>query len=699
MSINEILHSATSGLAAAQAGLRSVSNNIANVNVAGYAREKTNLTTRVVAGRVSGVAVGEPSRVADQFLEATVYRRSGDYGRAEVKAEYLDRLQELLGEPGGEAGLPARLDAIASAAVAMTGSMGSEQTAAEFTADVQDALSSMQQLTGDVENLRGDVESEVGYTVDRINGLLQRVYDLNTTVSQLTGLGRSTSGPADQRMNAIEELSQLVSINVRDQPDGRVTIEAGNGATLLDKKLRQLSYPSSGAGIAQPNYPAIELRFADGQGNLGAATGEKLDSAVVGGKLGGLIDLRDRALPEFNEQIGVLFGGMAEALNSVSNANTTVPAPASLNGRQTGLAGSDRAGFTGSATFAVTAANGTLLARADIDFSALPANATVDTVVARINAGLGGAATASFVDGKLNLTAANSSNGVVVAQDETNPSNRGGVGFAQFFGLNDVVSSDTSSLVPSGFAATDPHGFAAGQTTQFVLRDVSGRELASYALTTASGGSFGDIVNDLNASPMGQFGSFALDDRGRLRFDATASVAGSTITIPVDSTDRRGTGRTLSALMGLTGASSGLSDAAVRADVATSAGKLPLSRFQANAALGEKALGAGDTRGANAFVERLDIPVDFGKDGSATLERFSSLLLGKAGLQASKAEDSLADAAARRADATSRRDSFAGVNIDEELAQMVVLQNSYAASARVMSTASEMYDTLIAMVG
>jgi len=320
-------------------------------------------------------------------------------------------------------------------------------------------------------------------------------------------------------------------------------------------------------------------------------------------------------------------------------------------------------------------------------------------VVARINAGLGGAATASFVDGKLNLTAANSSNGVVVAQDETNPSNRGGVGFAQFFGLNDVVRSDTSSLVPSGFAATDPHGFAAGQTTQFVLRDVSGRELASYALTTASGGSFGDIVNDLNASPMGQFGSFALDDRGRLRFDATASVAGSTITIPVDSTDRRGTGRTLSALMGLTGASSGLSDAAVRADVATSAGKLPLSRFQASAALGEKALGAGDTRGANAFVERLDVPVDFGKDGSATLERFSSLLLGKAGLQASKAEDSLADATARRADATSRRDSFSGVNIDEELAQMVVLQNSYAASARVMSTASEMYDTLIAMVG
>ena len=34
-----------------------------------------------------------------------------------------------------------------------------------------------------------------------------------------------------------------------------------------------------------------------------------------------------------------------------------------------------------------------------------------------------------------------------------------------------------------------------------------------------------------------------------------------------------------------------------------------------------------------------------------------------------------------------------------ELSQMVVLQNSYSAAARVMSTASEMYDTLLAMVG
>ena len=78
MSLNEILGTAVSGLAASQAGLRSVSNNIANVNTPGYAREKTAITSNAYGG----VSIGEPTRVADRFLEETVYRRAGDTGQA-----------------------------------------------------------------------------------------------------------------------------------------------------------------------------------------------------------------------------------------------------------------------------------------------------------------------------------------------------------------------------------------------------------------------------------------------------------------------------------------------------------------------------------------------------------------------------------------------------------------------------------------
>lgn len=697
MSLSNILGSAVSGLAASQAGIKSVSNNIANISTPGYARERVSLSTGVTQGRINGVVIGEPTRIADRFLEQTVYLRAGDMGRAEVTANYMERLQSFLGAPGAESGLPARLDAISASAIALTSGQSSPQKASNFIAEVQDAIGSIRQLDDDIQVLRGDVESEVGYSIEAVNVLLERIHTLNATVAQLRGLGRTAGGAEDQRMSALEELSGLMKVSIREQPDGRVNIDTANGAVLLDGRLRQLSYPSPGDGVAQPTYPVIDIRFTNDAGEPTTATGEKLESSAIGGKLGGLLDLRDRALPEFSDQLGSLFGGLAETINAVANSGTSYPPPNRLDGRPTGLIGSDRLGFTGQATFAVTDKSGTLVASTTVDFDALGPLATLDDAVAAINGGLGGNATVALQDGRLSFVAASGNNGVAVAQGDP-PSARAGNGFSHYFGLNDVIRSDSATLVAPGFVASDPHGFAAGQSTQLVLRDATGRSLATTTLTGSVGPTFGDLVTELGQSPLAAFGTFAMDDRGRMTFTPSPGASGAVLSIPSDSTDRFGTGVSFTALSGLTGSASGLGGAGVRADILASADRLPLSRLRTDAAVGEFALGGGDTRVAGAFVEALGKPMDFGKAGSATIERFSSLLMGRAGTQAARAQDALVDAAARRDDAINRRDSFSGVNLDEELSQMVVLQNSYSAAARVMTTATQMYDTLLDMV-
>jgi flagellar hook-associated protein 1 FlgK len=697
VSINSILSSAMSGLAASQAGMQTVSTNIANVSTPGYARQKVSQSASVAAGSVNGVVVGEPARVADKFLENAVYQRAGNAGRTEAASTYLDRLQSLLGAPDSASGLSARLTAISSSVSAIAGLQGSPEAIAMFTGTVSDTLDTLSGLQGDVANLQADVEGEVSDTVDRVNVLLRKIHDLNGEVSRLQGLGLTTSGPSDERMSALEELSGLVDVSVREQPDGRVTIDTASGQVLLDKRLRQLSYPT-GVSASQASYAPIDIRFADANGTMKASTGEKIDSTAVGGKLGGLIDMRDRALPNFSEQLGQLFSGLAETLNKVANEGTTLPPPQTLTGQANGLVGSDRLGFTGKATFAVLAKDGTLVAKTTVDFDALGAGATVDDAVTAINAGLSPAASASFTDGVLSIGAASSSYGVAVAQDTDAPSGRAGVGFSQFFGLNNLVRSDDSALAPSGFTADDPHGFGAGETAQIVLRDTSGKVLASQTLSGDTGSTWGGLIADLNAGSLGDYGSFALDDRGRVAFTANAAGAGATVSIPSDSTHRYGTGLSFSSLSGLTGAASGLRTAAVPAAILADTTRLPLARLQLGAAVGQKAIGAGDIRGANAFVDALAATTDFGKDGSATISMFANRLLGSAGSQAALAKTAAADASARLGDTVNRRDSYSGVNIDEELAQMVVLQNSYSASARVMTTASQMYDTLLNML-
>lgn len=697
MSLNQILNSAMSGLSASQSGMATVSNNIANVNTVGYARQKPALSTGVAGGKVNGVVVGEPSRVADKFLENAVYQRAGNAGRTEATSNYLDRLQSLLGSTDSKSGIAARLTAITTSVSQIASLQGSAQSIALFTGNVSDTIQGINQLQKDVANLQADVESEVSDTVDRTNVLLKKIHDLNSEVARLQGLGKSVSGPADERMSALEELSGLMDVTVREQSDGRVTIDTASGQVLLDKRLRQLSYPS-GAAASQATYPAIDIRFASDNGIMGASTGEKIDSTAVGGKLGGLLDIRDRALPNFSEQLGQLFSGLAETLNKVANEGTTMPPPQSLTGAANGLTGADRLGFTGKATFAVVAKDGTMVSKTTIDFDALGPTATVDDAIAAINAGLAPDGSASFTDGVLSIGAASSANGIAIAQDPTTPSSRGGVGFSQFFGLNNLIRSDTSALTPPGFSASDPHGFSPGETAQIVLRDPTGKVLTQYTLTGSTGSTWGDLVGELNASPLSAYGSFALDDKGRVKFNSNSASAGSTISIPSDSTNRSGTGLSFSALSGLTGAASGLGSAEVPASILADPTKLPLALLQLNAAVGEKAIGSGDIRNVSGFVDALSAAADFGKDGSSTIGNFANRLLGSAGSQASLAQTNYKDASSRLGDALDRRDSFSGVNVDEELAQMVVLQNSYSAAARVMTTASDMYDTLLGMI-
>ena len=47
----------------------------------------------------------------------------------------------------------------------------------------------------------------------------------------------------------------------------------------------------------------------------------------------------------------------------------------------------------------------------------------------------------------------------------------------------------------------------------------------------------------------------------------------------------------------------------------------------------------------------------------------------------------------------SKNASISGVNMDEELANMVVIEQAYLAAARMVATTEELFDALIELVG
>jgi flagellar hook-associated protein 1 FlgK len=80
------------------------------------------------------------------------------------------------------------------------------------------------------------------------------------------------------------------------------------------------------------------------------------------------------------------------------------------------------------------------------------------------------------------------------------------------------------------------------------------------------------------------------------------------------------------------------------------------------------------------------------------LSRYAAELGGAVGRGAAAAETRKASAESVFREATNRRQSVEGVNIDEELINLTTYQQAFNASARMVQAASDLFEVLVNMV-
>ncbi|WP_429910448.1 flagellar hook-associated protein FlgK [Glycocaulis sp.] len=708
MALNGILGNAMSGIQASQLGMRSVSNNIANVNTPGYARTKVDLIARSAAGMGMGVQVAGITRVADVFLQAASLRAGSDASKATASAAILDRLQSQFGGTNDAGSLYGRLvkafESIGAAAVDP-----SERVARLSAAsDLQSFFDEAKRLSAEVRALRDETDRRIGSGVERVNEILTELQSLNTQAQTLNASGSDSTGVTNRQAELLDELSGLMDIRAEVQPDGRLFVRTENGTALLDNARLQLSYVPSGTGAYGADYGRITAVVS----SSGATV--DLTSSIRSGELRALMDMRDIELPAIAAQLAEFTSGTADALNAAHNNSASYPPPSTMNGRNTGLLAADLLGGSGNATLAVVTDGGELVNRIDLEFTAggftVNGNAgtTVDDLVTQLNAALGGDGTASFSGGRLVINATGPGTGLAAVQDEDSPSDLGGGrGFAHFFGLNDVITSARPSFFDTGLGAATPLGTSAGQEMTFRISTPDGRSSTEITIP-ADQASLGDFVNALNnpASGMGGFGTWSLNGDGALNFTPSGPYANYDFDLVGDTTSRGDTGLALSQLFGIGDAARmSRSEAfSVRNDLRSNSSAIAFSQLDIGAGTvpGDLVLTEGDGRGGqalyNAFSSsrRFDGAGGFAA-GTATLQEYGARLAGDVGTRAARAERAADSALSVKQAADRKRMDVEGVNMDEELANMILYQQAYNAAARMIQASKEMTDVLLNM--
>ena len=704
MSLNAIMNTASSGLQAAQTQLRVVSDNVSNVNTPGYVRKIAEQQTLTGQGMGSGVEVSRIRLATDRFLQAASLNAGAESARMGVRHEMYDRIQSLFGDPGGDAGFFSQVDAVFSAFAASAEDPTSSPRRQDALFRTQALFDEASRIAGQIQSVREDADSRIQSAVERANNLLQQIEGLNLEIARATAVDGDASGAETAQSSLIGQLAELMDIRVAPRPVGGVSIRTGSGMLLAGQGAATLGYNRAGTITGETAFNEVWITEPGGQKR------SLLDS-VKSGEIKGLVELRDIEAPAAAERLAELVAHAADELNRAHNANSAVPAPTSLTGRNVGQSfESAIAGFSGQTTVAVTNAAGVIQTRADIVFSGGTmtvngAAATPANFLTVLNAQLGGAATASFTDGRLTI-AATGGNGVAVADSATAPSDKAGRGFSHYFGLNDLVSSDRPAFYDNGLTAASPHGFTAGETLTFRFTGETGSRLRDLQVAVPAGGTVGDLVAALNdpATGIGRFGSYSLAADGSLSFTGYGNPA-PTMTVLEDRTTQVPSGVSVTELFGLGGGvrASRADGFALRADIRQSPTRLALAQLNLSAAAGTPSLSTGDGRGALTLADAGERTANFqaagGSSGGAfSVSRYAAELSGEIGGQATASRNRKETASALYTEASSRQTAQEGVNLDEELVLMTTYQQAFNASARLIQAAKDMYDTLMGMV-
>lgn len=626
MSLSAALGNALSGLSTAQRALSVTANNVANVNTEGYSRKQVNQATQIVDGQALGVRSLPPSRVVDDYLTGELRRQESSLGRHTIIAETFQRIERgIIGAPGeGDRGIAAQLGRLTAELEQLANEPESRPLRTAVLGSIQDLFAQVGSDLATVQELRGDADRRVAQTVEAINNDLQDLHHLNQEISRAGG----TPDLLDRRDAVLQELAQKIDITTFRQDNGQIAIHTSGGHALLEQTPRVLHYTP--ASTHAENVPLQPIRLfmasevdpqtltplagAQGRelvsgGYRAAVTPEmsalgftdQIVSPLGGGSLQGLIEARDRILPELADQLAEVAELTAFTLNRAHNAAMPHPLPTTVSGTRDAVADfpADPMRRGGNASLVVFAGDGSVAADVTIDLD-LAAGAA--DVVGQINAQLAGTGTAQLdpTAGELSITLGNDGTGQPfrMAWDE---------------GDSRISFTDT-----------------AGREQDFGLVHFLG-------------------LNDLVVADGSTRGAY------RLRDDIAA-------------------------------------DSRLLANV-------EMSREAGVPVVG----GVGDKRGLQRLAAALDqeaMTVDRGSlSGSSTTPgRYIGDLTAEIGAQAKQAQNREASGQALVEDLEFRKGAVSGVNLDEELAKLVLYQQAYSVSARLISITNELFGELVNMV-
>lgn len=322
-------------LLTAQSSLETIGHNVANASTPGYSRQDV-LTSAAPGFKLRGLMMGRGvqadvvQRTVDMLLHNRLVRQSSSLGRLDARLENLTELESYVGSTGDQ-GVPARLAKLFADFSTLSTSPADPLLRSGAVQSASDLASTLNQIAGNVQQLRKDTVGALRVAVDTANTLAKKIGDLNQKIPQIEGGGMPANDLRDQRDQAVRELSELVAVQVVEEPFGAVRVLVGGHMFVSPTKVGELRVDSD------PATGETALRMG--------ANGPLID--LQGGRVGGLLELLEEDLPSLSGKLDQYAAQLALEFNRAHTTGVAGSGPFTLLTSQNAIVDTNQSGFLG----------------------------------------------------------------------------------------------------------------------------------------------------------------------------------------------------------------------------------------------------------------------------------------------------------------------------------------------------------------
>ena len=306
--MTDVFNIGSSALLALQRAIGVTGNNIANVNTAGYSRQRAEFAA-LPAQRVGADFIGSGTRIAqitrsfDEFLAGDVRDRSARAGAQRSLADLSARISALFSH--SRTGLTPAIDDFFAAVQDVANNPGSTPERRVLLGKGQALADRFAHLDARLRDFARETNGRIEGAVRDINSLAHELGKLNEQIVRASASGPAPNDLLDARDQALNRLSEIVDVSTVRQSDGAVNVFIGQGQSLLvGSAVSELS------AFTNPDNPD-EINV--GMSHL--AKSGSIERFLNGGALGGALSFRREVLDKARSQLGLLAAGLSRSVN------------------------------------------------------------------------------------------------------------------------------------------------------------------------------------------------------------------------------------------------------------------------------------------------------------------------------------------------------------------------------------------------